>query len=756
MNTFRRTAAALGVSALALLSFPQAALADDTTSDGGADVVELDLYKLTDVHGHIDQVKKDGKVTEAGIASMGCYLDAAMADNENSSFTLLGDNIGASPYLSAALKDNPTIEALNELHPEASTIGNHELDMGQDVFKARVDGSDPEFVQLQFPYLGANVEGLGEYKAADGTMKPYLGDYVIKEMPAGAKVAFIGAIAQDVPYKLSPKTTEGMEFNDPIERINTLAKDLKESGKANVVVAMLDDDVKNNYPKMGKYVDALMGGDTHVPYDFDMVSGSEGNKLSAVASGSYTDNLGLIEIKYNTKTNKVVESNADLIPAEKVAECGQKTQIQEKIDKAKEASEAKGNEIISSNVNGPFKRGVFTEAGGRTSPGSNRGIESSLGDLVADSFKERVKTKEGKGVDIGIINAGGLREDLIPNEKGEVTYQQTFAVQPFSNYVGYTSITGADFKELLEQQWKTNLSSQNSRPMLKLGLSSNVSYTYDPAAEFGKRITSVLIDGKPVQADKKYTIGSSVFILEGGDSFPAITKQGDPIVSDGVDRDLFNDYLKSKDTIKPREIKGSVGVTLPKDPVENGKEISIALRGLSFSEGPSITKQVSVKVGDTEAKANVNNDLTDANAENEKAIITTDGAGQASVKVKAQADCDANAGKNVALPVRVSTDFGEVVKADNGLAVTVNCPKKATTPGTNPSEGGNQQGGNQGNQTTPPANNNAGTKPGHVANGKHNVSGKLVRTGAQVTGVVIGAAALLVLGAGLVYAMRRR
>lgn len=61
------------------------------------------------------------------------------------------------------------------------------------------------------------------------------------------KVAFIGAIAEDVPYKLSPDATKGMKFHNPIEKINTLAAKIKSEGIAEVVVAMLDDDVKNNF-----------------------------------------------------------------------------------------------------------------------------------------------------------------------------------------------------------------------------------------------------------------------------------------------------------------------------------------------------------------------------------------------------------------------------------------------------------------------------------------------------------------------------
>ena len=134
--------------ALSLASLPAAALAapQDEASQNEASPITLDLYTLTDVHGHTQQVAKKGVVREAGLPAMNCYLKKARATNPNSSFTLLGDNIGASPYISGALKDNPTIAALNTMNPLASTIGNHELDMGQAVFKQRVSSGGAQAV----------------------------------------------------------------------------------------------------------------------------------------------------------------------------------------------------------------------------------------------------------------------------------------------------------------------------------------------------------------------------------------------------------------------------------------------------------------------------------------------------------------------------------------------------------------------------------------------------------------------------------
>ena len=41
-----------------------------------------------------------------------------------------GDLIGASPLLSAAFHDEPTIESMNKLGLDVSAVGNHEFDEG--------------------------------------------------------------------------------------------------------------------------------------------------------------------------------------------------------------------------------------------------------------------------------------------------------------------------------------------------------------------------------------------------------------------------------------------------------------------------------------------------------------------------------------------------------------------------------------------------------------------------------------------------
>ncbi|MDO5747494.1 MAG: bifunctional UDP-sugar hydrolase/5'-nucleotidase [Actinomycetaceae bacterium] len=676
------------------------------------DVVELHLYNLTDIHGHIEQVEYKGKIVEAGLESIGCYLEKAQRSHADSALTLLGDNIGASPFTSGILYDNPTIAALNELKPQASTIGNHELDLGQDTFRARLEGStynlngnDVAFEKIGFPYLGANVNGLGDFKNGSG---PYLKPYHIWQSPAGIKVAYIGAIAPDVPDKLAPGMTDGMSFGDPITKINALAKELKEGtlangDKADVVIAMLDDDVEKNINNMDSaYVDGLMGGDTHVPYFFNQ--GENGYKISGTASGAYTDNLSKMIVKVDKNTGKVVKTSVEKIPAADIATCNSAEspvagKIKAIVDDAKTKSEAEGKRVIAKNLqpNMKFARAIVGDKG----PGSNRGHESTLGNLIADGLHTMLRDRQGNQVDIGMINAGDIRDDLETSDKGELTYAQTYAVQPFSNEVGYVTLTGKQFKEVIEEQWKTGLSEQNSRPLLKLSFSSNVSYLYDPHRPLGERVIHVAINGQPIDPQKKYTIGSLSFILSGGDSFPAITKGGPMVTNGDLDRDIFNKYLEThaKD-IAVADEKHSIGMTVHTD----DKETHIALRGLSYTEGPGLLTDkdtVSLRIGKYTVDNIVidptlsepglsGNDYNEPTAVARKAPITTDGAGAAQTVIDNAEMCKANEGKVENLPVElfVVRETGKHVYkvTRDAPGVTLECPKQIQPPDTRDSD----------------------------------------------------------------------
>ena len=186
---------------------------------------------------------------------------------------------------------------------------------------------------------------------------------------------------------------------------------------------------------------------------------------------------------------------------------------------------------------------------------TQRGSESTLGDLVANALRDGLPADQGNP-DIGIVNPGGLRDELLyagstasnaANTDGVVTYAEANSVLPFVNNIWTIQLTGKQLKSVLEQQWQPTGA---DRPYLALGLSDNVRVTQNADNPVGSRITSVLIDGVPLDNAKTYTVSTFSFLGTGGDNFTAF-KEGKAKDTGLVDRDVWVGYLKKAGTVSP-------------------------------------------------------------------------------------------------------------------------------------------------------------------------------------------------------------
>ena len=151
------------------------------------------------------------------------------------------------------------------------------------------------------------------------------------------------------------------------------------------------------------------------------------------------------------------------------------------------------------------------------------------------------------------MNPGGVRADLLYAASGSegdgvLTSGEAYTVQPFGNEMAYTTLTGAELKALLSQQWQPG----SSRPVLTLGLSRNVDVlteaTTDPAygGEPGAApaIREILVDGKPLADGDSVVVASNSFLLAGGDGYTVLKDK--PATNTGVlDRDVTSAYLAS-------------------------------------------------------------------------------------------------------------------------------------------------------------------------------------------------------------------
>ncbi|WP_244971387.1 bifunctional metallophosphatase/5'-nucleotidase [Paramicrobacterium chengjingii] len=667
----RRTRRLSAIGALAGLALAPLTAFSASAADEGS--TTINLININDFHGRID----DNTVTFAGTIEK---LRAEYPDN--SVFLSAGDNIGASNYASSSQEDKPTIDVLNNLGLAASAVGNHEFDTGL----ANLTGWISE--RAEFPYLGANV-----YK--ENTETPVLDEYTIVTID-GVRVGIIGAVTQEVPSLVSKSGIEGLDFGDPVDAVNRVADQLSDedesNGEADVIVAEYHEGASVGTPEgatledeiaaggafadivtvTNDNVDAIFTGHTHKQYAWS----HEGRPI--VQTGSYGENIGQIVLNYDNASGDVTvekigntaraeapegttddetAANKKALRDELIAEFPRVSDVNGTTQAALAEAEETGS-VVLGDASADITTAYYVNDKGETVR-DDRSSESTLGNFVADAMLDTLKSDELGGAEIGVVNPGGLRAEMLA---GQVTVAEANAILPFVNNLWTTTLTGQQVKTMLEQQWQRDENNEiPSRPYLQLGLSNNVTYTYDADAEMDHHITSVTVNGEPLDMAREYRIGSFSFLLDGGDNFHVFTEGRDTRDSGLVDRDAWMDYITANTPVSPSYDRRAVAVTgFPTDAVEAGSSFELGLSKL---------------------------DLTSLNVPAETGLtIALDGE-----TIGTAAVTDGAANVQIDVPADASGDYTLTLTGDtNGTVVTI--PVTVTgADGTNPDEPGTEK-----------------------------------------------------------------
>ena len=541
---------ALTLTALSPFPLNPPAGADEAAAPAdspAAGATTIDLLGITDLHGHISRTTQTDSATgqtsveDPGAVTLACEVSAARAANPNTLFVSAGDSVGGSAYVSSILQDRPTMEALNAMSLDVSALGNHELDQGLTDLETRI------LPASNFPILAANVSGSTPLSAEGGGKGTF-----IKEV-GGVRVGFVGVVTDELPTLVSPSALSTLTLSPAVAAANARAADLKDgdpaNGEADVVVVLSHEDAASTATSFSKNVDAVFSGHTHVPFA-KTVTGAEGNQIAVVQADHYGWALGRIRLSYDPasrKTSVVSADNEDLRSSSCTTDAYGVAGI---VSQAEKDSAAEGGKPLAK-IGSDFLRG--SDGSG---PGANRGTESTASNLIAESFRSWLATDiqpTGSTRYVGIMNPGGVRADLLYATSGSegdgvLTSGEAYTVQPFGNEMAYTTLTGAELKALLSQQWQPG----SSRPVLTLGLSRNVDVlteaTTDPAygGEPGAApaIREILVDGKPLADGDSVVVASNSFLLTGGDGYTVLKDK--PVTNTGVlDRDVTSAYLAS-------------------------------------------------------------------------------------------------------------------------------------------------------------------------------------------------------------------
>ncbi|MGF3055935.1 5'-nucleotidase C-terminal domain-containing protein [Microbacterium sp. YY-01] len=602
------------LAALSLVTGTALALGGAITTPAYAapeDPVTIDVVTVNDFHGRIEA---DGAA--AGAAVLAGAVQSVRAENPNTVFAAAGDLVGASTFTSFIADDNPTIDALNAAGLEVSATGNHEFDQGWDDLRDRI------IPRADWEYISANVF-LAETEAT-AVAPSWVTEF------DGVSIGFIGAVTEDLHTLVPTEGIADLDIRDIPESVNAAADALTDgdpaNGEADVIILLVHegaattsvDSITPESPLglivngVSDKVSAIVSAHTHLAYNH-VIDGRP-----VVSAGQYGQSYGRMTIEVDPDTKELLSINNQIFNlAEKQADGSYiglypaDPAVQQIVDDAVAEADVLGAVEVGE-VTADITRAVQSDGA------ENRGGESTLGNFIADIHRWTTNA------DIGVINPGGIRTDLLYGDDGSITYREAASVQPFANTMMTVDLTGRQVVRLLEQQWQP---SNPSRPFLKLGVSSNLFYTYDNTAPAdAPRISQVLLDGQPIDPEAYYTVGANAFLATGGDSFTVFSEGVNAVDTGSVDLQSMVDWFSEFTTATPDEAQRAVGLSITSPGsagYPTGSDVTLALSSLVFSQGADIPSTVSVSLaGEEVAVGEIDPAIVDTFDESGQAEVT--------------------------------------------------------------------------------------------------------------------------------------
>lgn len=171
-------------------------------------------------------------------------------------------------------------------------------------------------------------------------------------------------------------------------------------------------------------------------------------------------------------------------------------------------------------------------------------VESSLGNFVTDLIAEKAEEYSGIAVDIGAITTGGLRA---PVPEGPIRLRDIYELMPFENTVVVLALTGAQTLQLFQYAASMqNIALSGSRLLVENG-----------------RPAKIMIQGKPFDPAKNYTLAISDYLANGGDNMTFLKEAKRLAVPEIKLRDIIIEKvteLQAQDRKIDAQIEGRVVV----------------------------------------------------------------------------------------------------------------------------------------------------------------------------------------------------
>jgi 5'-nucleotidase len=515
--------------------------------------IEVQVIGLNDFHGNIEPpapVEVDGQKRALGGAAFLARKVQQLRQAGLPTVTVsAGDLIGASPLTSAFFLDEPTILAMNMIGLDLNAVGNHEFDKGSAELKRMQSGGcakhtsrqpcavDRAFAGASFGFLAANV------RTANGTT--LLPGTALRQM-GPVKIGFVGMTLTETATLVTPAGVAGLRFEGEVATANAAATALRAQGADSLVLLIhqggrtvptynvtgcpgLEGGIVPILDKLDPGFGLVVSGHTHFAYACQRPAADGSVRLltSAGKNGLFVSD---IRLTFDGASKRLVAAAAR-------------------------------NEAVTRETADPAVGALVARYAAAAAPAANRIVgrltsaamrdaddgESDAARLIADAQLAATHTPARGGAQIGLINGSGVRTSLVPDAGGALTYAKIFALQPFGNNLVVKTLSGAQLKAVLEQQFEGD-AGKPARVKSLLIPSRGFAFTYDLARGAGERIRSMTLGGRPIDPARDYRVVVNNFLSSGGDGFSALASGRDAFDA-GLDLDALEAWLATNRTV---------------------------------------------------------------------------------------------------------------------------------------------------------------------------------------------------------------
>lgn len=338
--------------------------------------------------------------------------------------------------------------------------------------------------------LAGKIDFLAQNIKTNDFGDPVFKPYVIREIN-GVPCAIIG---QAFPY--SPIANPRYMMADwafGIQEDNLQKMVIEARGKGAQVVVVLSHNGMDVDLKMASRVsgvDAILGGHTHDGMPVAALVSNQGGKTIVTNAGSNSKFLGVLD--FDVKNKRVVDFRykllpvfANMLPAD--------PEMEALITRVRAPFEARLNERLAVTDGLLYRRGNFNGTGDQ---------------LLLDALMDV------QGADLAFSPGFRWGTTLLPGQAITREWLMDMTATTYS-FATVTEMSGATIKTVLEDV-ADNLFNpdpyyQQGGDMVRVG---GMQYSCTPGAAMGQRIDDMRLNGKPVQADKKYRVAGWAPVAE--------------------------------------------------------------------------------------------------------------------------------------------------------------------------------------------------------------------------------------------------